>query len=245
MGWGSLVGAWQSGMDNNYERAGTTTKRRDLSPEAMNQLIYQVLSSDAGLAALSQGENMSGGHSSTTKALLAQDLSVKIAGELATLTAPEITDNVDIKTTKEGRLMSRFGDYGDENNVFNGGNVGDPGNLFNNTRTVICTELNRQGLLSDELYDHPKALIHFQELPVETVRGYHSWAERTITTLASSPRLSRCILPIAVGRYKMITTGQWNLLGWITIAIAQPICWLIGKIIIEMEKQNGRSEFAA
>lgn len=241
-GFAGAWGTWNTAMENNYERLGTTTKRRDLSPEAMNQLIYQVLSSDAGLAALSQGENMSGGHSSTTKALLAQDLTTKIAGELAALTAPEITSNEDVKTTKEGRAVSKIGDFGDKYNFFNdkSGGTDSVG-----SKTVICTELNRQGLLSDELYHHPKALEHFEELPAETVRGYHSWAERTITTLASSPRLSRCILPIAVGRYKMITTGQWNLLGWITIAIAQPICWLIGKIIIEMEKQNGRSEFAA
>lgn len=241
-GWASLIGAWSTGMETNYELGKTQTKQRTLSPEAMNQLIYQVLSSDQGLAALSQGENMSGGHSSSTKAQLAQDMATKLAGELAILTAPETTTSMDIKSTKEGRALSRFGDYGDENNVVNGGSGADPGNLDGNTETVICTELNRQGLLPNELYRHPAAFVHFLSLDSRTVLGYHAWANGCVPIIARSPRLSRFILPIAMGRYEMITSGKFNLLGALTIYVAQPICFAIGSLITLFNGvKNGRT----
>jgi len=68
----------------------TSKKYLDLSPEGYNQIIKDVLASDAGLASLATGENLSGGYGSSVKAQLAQDLVLNIAGEMAKLTAPTI-----------------------------------------------------------------------------------------------------------------------------------------------------------
>jgi len=43
-----------------------------------------------------------------------------------------------------------------------------------------------------------------------------------------SPVLSNLLLPVAVSRYKMITTGKFHFLGALTLYIGQPICFLIG-----------------
>jgi hypothetical protein len=70
-------------------QAGTSQKV--LSQEGINKLIYDVLSSDQGLAALAGPEGLSGGGKSSTKALMAQDLVTKLVGELANVTAPTVT----------------------------------------------------------------------------------------------------------------------------------------------------------
>src|SRR5574338_1449366 len=72
---------------------GTKKQYLDLSPEGYNKIIKDILSSDAGLAALATGENLSGGYGSSVKAQLAQDLVLDIAGELAKLTAPTIEES--------------------------------------------------------------------------------------------------------------------------------------------------------
>lgn len=188
-----------------------TTKQRVLTQPAIDKLVYDALSGTDGLAQLVQGEGSSGGYGSTTKTLMAQDFMSKIIGELALVTAPETTT----KTTsgKKGGFSAK---------------------------TVICTELNRQGLLPDSLYH--AGHTHFLNLPEETLVGYHSWAQRCVPILARSPNLSRFIAPIAVSRYEMITgKKRFTFWGALTIYIAQPICYLIGCWILgAQEKTHGR-----
>ena len=240
-GFAGAWSTWNSAMDNNYVRNGTQTTQKVLSQDAVNKLIYDVLSSDQGLAALSSGENISGGFKSSSKGLLAQDLITKIVGELATITAPTVVTNQDIKSTKEGRFVDKVGDKTDATFSWdsNTGPKEQSKDVLGNT--VICTELNRQGLLEDSLYEHPAANSHFCSLHPAVIRGYHSWAIGVATYLASSPRLSRWITPIARSRYKMITTGEFHFLGAITIYLAQPVCFLIGKLLGE---KNGRFQSA-
>ncbi len=108
--------------------------------------------------------------------------------------------------------------------------------------TVICTELNRQGLLPDELYH--AGTDHFLALPEETFVGYHIWAQKCVPILSRSPNLARFIAPIAVSRYEMITGARrFTFWGAVTIYIGQPICFLIGSIILALENKeasNGR-----
>ena len=134
----------------------------------------------------------------------------KLIGELASVTAETVTTGDEVKTTKEGRALNSFADK---------------------TGTVICTELNRQGLLSDELYLHEKAQKHFTDMPKETVAGYQVWANKCVPVLAKSPRLSKAVLPIAKSRYEMITGQGFRFLGALTIYIGQPICYMIGSFI--------------
>lgn len=103
--------------------SGTTTTRLDLSPAGYDKIIRDILASDAGLASLATGENLSGGYGSSVKAQLAQDLVLNVAGEMAKLTAPTTqttTATSKSKTKKKG--------------------------------SVICTELARQNLLPESLY---------------------------------------------------------------------------------------------
>jgi hypothetical protein len=103
--------------------SGTTTTQLDLSSEGYNKIIKDILSSDAGLAALATGENLSGGYGSSVKAQLAQDLVLNIAGEMAKLTAP---------TTQTTQQQSK--------------------SKTKKKTSVICTELTRQGKLPPALY---------------------------------------------------------------------------------------------
>lgn len=239
MAWASGAwGTWNTAMQNNYELTGTKKSKVNLSQEGMNKIIYDILSSDQGLAALATGEGQSGGFGSTTKALLAQDLVVKIAGELGKLTAETVQTGDETKTTKEGRALSKIGDFGDKYNFFNDSSGGVDSATDN---TVICTELMRQGLLDEDLYYHPAARIHFLELPEETVRGYHLWAKPCVQPLSRSRWLSNLILPIVRSRYQMITTGKFKFLGAVTIYIGQPICYAIGAILRDLENLNGRT----
>lgn len=186
----------------------TKVKRKILTQEGMNQIIQDILSSDQGLASLATGENLSGGYGASTKALLSQKLVTDIAGTLANIIAPDVeeTDSVQRQDTKKAGLTGKLG-------------------------TVICTELNRQGLLSNDLYKHPKAVEHFESLPEKTLRGYHVWAGPLVPYLRSHPNISRLVNPIAVARYSMIASGKWNLVGALTIYVAQPICYLIGTVL--------------
>ena len=183
--------------------SGTSTTQKNLSQAAIDKLVYDVLSGDQGLASLATGENLSGGYGSSTKALLAQDFVVKLVGELANITAPTVTtqsqEAKQQSTSKSKKKMS-----------------------------VICTELHRQGLLGDWLYNHPKALKHFESLPWNTVRGYQLWGNPVVARMKKSTALSLALAPIAHGRYVQIVTGKRTFSGMLTIYIGQPICYAIG-----------------
>jgi len=188
--------------------SGTSSTRRVLSQEAIEKLIYDVLSSDQGLANLATGENMTGAAKTSSKSLMAQDFATKLIGELATVTAEQVTEQEQqsTQTTKT-------------------------------KRTVICTELNRQGFLSDELYEAGHA--HFLTLAPETINGYHAWANHVVPILQRSWFLSWLLAPIVQGRYLM-TTGRKKVTFWgvVTIYLGQPICNLIGRAL-KKEPQHG------
>lgn len=183
----------------------TTSQKQylDLSPEGYNKIIKDILASDAGLASLATGENLSGGYGSSVKAQLAQDLVLNIAGEMSKLTAPTISK------TKTKKKMS-----------------------------VICTELERQGLLDMELYEAGHA--HFLSLPVQTVAGYRVWANKVVPILQKHPAIARAIAPLVTSRYEYIVHNRWSVFGWFSVAIAQPICFVIGTIVLAVSgDKNG------
>ncbi len=198
---GSIIGMLPSSSTTTGSASGTTTSKLDLSPEGYNKIIKDILSSDAGLAALATGENLSGGYGSSVKAQLAQDLVLNIAGEMGKLTAPTVATSESKSKSKTSKKMS-----------------------------VICTELERQGLLDPDLYDAGHA--HFLALPDETVIGYRIWAEKVVPLMQKSPALSRFLLPIVESRYQMIVHKRFGILGAATIYVGQPICFLIGTYIL-------------
>lgn len=206
--WDSALNLWGTAMSNNTRQGQTTTTRKVLSEEAINKLIYDALSSDQGLAALASGENLAGGSKSSSKTLLAQDMMTKLIGELASVTAETQQSQDTEKTTKEGRFLNKFAD---------------------DTGTVICTELRRQGLLSQHLYETvgppQKQVSYF------TWRGYHIWAKHVAKWMQSSPVLTAFMQPIAVSRYKFLSGDpDFHILGRLTVAL-QPLCWILGFIV--------------
>jgi hypothetical protein len=97
---GGIVGAVLP-TSSTTTSSGTSTAKLDLSQEGYDKIIKDILSSDAGLAALATGENLSGGYGSSVKAQLAQDLVLNIAGEMAKLTAPTTQTNQSKSKTKK------------------------------------------------------------------------------------------------------------------------------------------------
>jgi hypothetical protein len=195
---------------NSSRSRGSATEvtRRNVSQEGIDKIMRDILGSEDGLASLAVGENISGGSASTTKTQLSQDLVTKLAGELALINAETITTK-----SSEGYQKDRSFQTGAK-----GG--------YEGQGTVICTELVRQQLLDKELYDAGTA--HFQSLPSRTIRGYQCWAKRVVPLMKNSPKLSKALLPIAKARYLHITNRKHNLVGFLTVWIAQPLCYVIG-----------------
>lgn len=215
---GSLIPTTTTTTTNGTQKgSGTSTSQKVLSQAAIDKLVYDVLSADNGLAALATGENLGGGYAASTKALLAQDFVTKLVGELATVTAPTVTTQAaEQKTTSTATAKKKL--------------------------SVICTELNRQGLLSDELYNHPAATAHFLSLHPYTLLGYHAWAIPLVARMQKSPALSMALFPAAHGRYVQITTGKRTLGGFLTIHIGQPLCFLIGATVVALQSIKGKKE---
>lgn len=182
------------------------TVQKKISQEGVNKLIYDVLSSDQGLAALGGVENASGGFKSSTKSLLSQDLIAKLVGELANVTAPTV------KT-----------EYAQENTAKDKVDIGAK------TPTVICTELVRQDKLDLDLYSAGHS--HFLSLHPTIVRGYHFWAEPIAIKMATSPRLTRFFVPLARKRYEYIVYGDFSIFGFLSVYLGQPLCFLIGMCV--------------
>lgn len=192
------------------QSSGTEKSYLDLSPEGYNKIIKDILSSDAGLASLATGENLSGGYGASVKAQLAQDLVLNIAGEMAKLTAPTV------KTEKKKSAGGKIG-----------GKLG----------SVICTELHRQGRLPTALYE--LGYSHFSSLHPNTVLGYRSWAEKIVPLMRKSKGLSKFLAPIAVARYRMIVLQEFSFIGAATIYFGQPICFVIGSILVAAKENHG------
>lgn len=100
---------------------------------------------------------------------------------------------------------------------------------------VVCTELETQGVMSHGLY--AKAAPDFvsrQRLKPSAVRGYHYWAVRYTRIMRRKDWIGRlavaAIKPLALGRANYIA-GHWNICGWATFNILEPICSFIGKTV--------------
>ena len=188
---------------------GSTVRQLDLSAAGYDKIIKDILSSDAGLASLATGENLSGGYGSSVKAQLAQDLVLNIAGEMAKLTAPSIEKTKTVSKKSSAKATGV---------------------------TVICTELARQGKLPPALYSLGHS--HFLTLHPQTVAGYRVWADKVVPMMRKSKRLSNFLAPIAIARYRMVVLGEFSILGAATIYLGQPICFVIGGFLSKETQEN-------
>jgi len=185
--------------------SGTTVRKKHISQEGIDKLVYDVLSADEGLAQLVSMEGIAGGRSSSTKTMMAQDFATKLIGELATITAEDVT-KVDTVSRSKGAEAG-------------GGVTG---------KSVICTELIRQGKLDKEL--HARTHEHWLKISPYTKRGYWLWAPQVVKLMQRSEVLSSFLAPIATRRCQMIVEGRTNISGLWTIYLGQPVCYLIGRI---------------
>ena len=200
---------YQAGHEKKYEKTNTdntVVKQKEISDEAVNKIVYDIMSSDQGLSQLLSGQNLAGGSNSSTATLQVQDFTTKLVGEIAKLRAADVekTDG----TVRKGN---------------EGVNASAKGN------SVICTELVAQGKLDHEM--HEAAYSHWLTIHPLTKRGYWSWSTRVVPLMQKSARLSNFLAPICTARYTMITKQKWNLLGSITIYLGHPICFTIGAIL--------------
>ena len=203
---GASVGSGST--SGSTSESGTKTTQRSLSQEAVDKLIYDVLSSDSGLAAIATAENVSGGSRSSSKTLMAQDLIAKVVGEIANITAPVI-ETASSQSTSSAKKSEKKGALG----------------------TVICTYLATNGYMNLHLY--LRGLYAFTQLNPTVVRGYHAWAEGIVRWLDSGhhPWAIRFFSMVAVSRYEMLVNKKFGFWGAATIYFGEPICWLIGSML--------------
>lgn len=203
MSWASAV-PWGDIMNNNNQQsnAGKKTTYKQLDQAAYDKIIYDVLSSDQGLAALAGAENMSGAYGTSTKGLMAQDLSAKLAGELALLTAKTVED-VEQQQVKRSAL---------------GGQA-----------SVICTALHDLGKLNHFLY--LEGIPHFRKLNPYVVYGYQWWGIPVAQHIYKYPegKVTRLFTYLVNKRYNHVL-GYGSLLGAASVFIGHPLMNLLGRI---------------
>lgn len=99
---------------------------------------------------------------------------------------------------------------------------------------VICGELHRQGLMSDEVYQGD---LDYQDKYVDenTKHGYLLWARPVSRLMRRSRIMTQIAKPFATAwaeemAYRANGIGSGNVFGAIILATIAPICTLIGKI---------------
>lgn len=107
--------------------------------------------------------------------------------------------------------------------------------LMGSEKTVICTELHRQGLLDDETYGADSEFGRF--LPESVLIGYTLWAVHIVSLMERSRCFTRLVSYLALPWAKEMSfrvgkreTG--HVVGRILMKIGLPVCDLIGKIAI-------------
>ncbi len=95
--------------------------------------------------------------------------------------------------------------------------------------TVICTELNRRGILKPALY-HAYAEQLAGISPI-TMRGYQLWAVPVVRVMRKERWYSKVLVklatPFAIGRVLRII-GLPSFAGAVTVYIGEPVCYVLG-----------------
>lgn len=94
-----FLGKSTSSGGTTTNSGGTQTTQTQLSPEAINALVKQMLESNSGLAQVSSGQRAAGIYDSSTNSLLTNDLVSRVAGDVAIKSAPTVTTTSPSSTT--------------------------------------------------------------------------------------------------------------------------------------------------
>jgi len=97
--------------------------------------------------------------------------------------------------------------------------------------TVICTELHRQGLMSDEIYEADQRFGAKQDAAV--IAGYHIWGIPLASVMRKSRVVTMLIAPLAIA-WAEDMAGKPNRLGAFLNKIGIPICRFIGSRALEV-----------
>jgi hypothetical protein len=98
--------------------------------------------------------------------------------------------------------------------------------------SVICTELHRQGLISNDIY---KAESKFgNSLDIDTIRGYHLWAKPIVSKMRKSESVTKLVYHLAYPvlqemAHRASNKYKGNILGKLILKIGIPVCTIIGK----------------
>lgn len=93
--------------------------------------------------------------------------------------------------------------------------------------TVICTELHRQGYLTDEQLQKDAEFGKKQDM--ETLIGYRTWAVHVVRLMQKSRTVTAIVKPFALAWAKNMC-GEKNIIGQTINTIGIPICRLIGRM---------------
>ena len=104
--------------------------------------------------------------------------------------------------------------------------------------TVICTELHRQGLMSDEMYKKEQAWGRniIETNPCIYV-GYFIWAQYLAKAMSKSKLLTN-ILKVPALAWANQLVGNKSFLGAVIYRIGVPVCATIGKIYLALTKES-------
>nr|WP_321980134.1 cell wall hydrolase [uncultured Cohaesibacter sp.] len=166
------------------------------------------------------------------------DLSDAFSGKGKTATGGQQT------TTRDATNRGGSSDSGNSNSA--GGSSG--GGLFSSLfgsddedadssggGTIICSELYRQGYLSEELWmaDEKWGRMTARKDP-DIIRGYRTWAAPVVRLMKRSPSVTRIIAKLTAPWAKQMAYEAGylpvgNFLGWLTNTFGIPFSWLVGK----------------
>ncbi len=105
--------------------------------------------------------------------------------------------------------------------------------LMGNKKTVICTELHRQGLLDDKTYEADSEFG--KSLPESVIIGYTIWAVHIVSLMKRSRYFTWLVAYLALPWAKEMAfrAGKrqfGHIVGRILMKLGLPVCDLIGKI---------------
>jgi hypothetical protein len=130
------------------------------------------------------------------------------------------------------------GGYGGGGGGYDSGGGGDDGG----SGSVICTELNRQGLLEASVFEGDQRFgMTVQTFHPEVYAGYLVWAQHVVPVMKRSPIATSAVHWVAapVVRYMAIRSGQNgypSIRGFITFHIGWAVCRTIGLTLAALRR---------
>lgn len=108
--------------------------------------------------------------------------------------------------------------------------------------SVICSELHKQGILSDELYAADANFGKKQDIDV--IMGYHFWAKPLARMMARSPLVTTLVKPIALSWANHMAHIEGirekpSVVGKIIHNIGFPVCRFIGRMKHQWRYNHG------